>query len=272
MSNENRRLSQAGANLIKAFESCLRPVGGNRFQAYRDPIGVLTIGWGHTNDNGRQFNANTIWTRAECDSEFLKDMDIFEKAVRRRVKVVLTQSQYDALVSFTFNCGEGNLAKSTLLRKVNAKDWDGAAREFAKWNKAGGHTLNGLTRRRASEALLFQGIPDADYDGRPDKVRPPHPEEVADKRLQDMPAQEPDSGGEGVVKSPAESTTIWAKAVEFVGAGGAAVVGAFSGLDWRVAMAIVAILAAGSFFVIRERLKKDDINASGWLGKLLGAY
>ena len=95
-------------------------------------------------------------------------MEGFEEAVRRLVKVPLTANQFDALVSFCYNCGEGNLAKSTLLKRVNAGDHDGAATEFHKWNKAGGKVLAGLTRRRASESLLYQGIPDVDYDGKAD--------------------------------------------------------------------------------------------------------
>jgi lysozyme len=161
-------LGTKGAALVKAFESCLQPVGGGKFRAYSDPVHVLTIAWGHTNHNGRQFDASAVWTQAECDSEFLADMAIFEKAVTRNVTVKLNQDQFDALVSFTFNLGEGNLKQSTLLKKINASDFAGAALEFPRWNKAGGQVLPGLVRRRASEALLFQSIPDSNYDGVPD--------------------------------------------------------------------------------------------------------
>ncbi len=95
-------------------------------------------------------------------------MAIFVKAVNNAVTVPLNQDQFDALVSFTFNLGEGNLKSSTLLKKVNAGDFAGAAQEFQRWNKAGGKVLPGLTRRRACEALLFQSIPDNNYDGIPD--------------------------------------------------------------------------------------------------------
>jgi lysozyme len=174
--NDHLKLTQAGANLIQHFEGCLQPHEG-KFKAYKCPANVLTIGWGHTNHHGRKFDATTRWTMEECNAAFFEDMEGFEMAVRRLVKVPLTPYQYDSLVSFTYNCGEGNLAKSTLLKKVNAQDFAGAAQEFKKWNKAGGKTLAGLTRRRASESLLFQNIPDEDYDGKPDKVvKPPtHP-------------------------------------------------------------------------------------------------
>ena len=82
------------------------------------------------------------WTQKECDDVFMEDMQGFEKAVRRLVKVELEPWQFDALVSFTYNCGEGNLQKSTLLRKVNAGDFRGAALEFHKWNRGGGSPLN----------------------------------------------------------------------------------------------------------------------------------
>jgi lysozyme len=189
--NDKLRLSKAGQNLIKAFESCLRPVGGGRITAYLDPVQVPTIGWGHTNHHGRQFRMGDIWTQAECDEEFRSDMVRFEKAVKQLVKVPLRQWQFDALVSFSFNVGEGALGKSTLLRKVNAGDFEGAALEFQKWNRAGGQVLAGLTRRRASESLLFQNIPDANYDGRPDKVRPPTVEEVPDTEPMPQQVDEP---------------------------------------------------------------------------------
>jgi lysozyme len=174
--NEHLTLTPAGGNLIKHFEGCLQPKG-DKFHAYTCPAGVLTIGYGHTNHHGRKFDTTTRWSLDTCEEAFYEDMETFEKAVRRLVKVELTPFQFDALTSFTYNVGEGNLAKSTLLRKVNAGDFKGAAEEFKKWNKANGKVLAGLTRRRNAEALLFQNIPDENYDGKPDKVvkPPPHP-------------------------------------------------------------------------------------------------
>jgi len=172
--NEDRKLTAAGANLIKHFEG-LKEKSGDRYKPYVCPAGVLTVGWGTTHHGGHKFDAASRWTLQECHDAFIKDMGTFERAVRRLVKVPLTANQYDALVSFCYNCGEGNLAKSTLLKKVNAGDHKGAAAEFHKWNKGGGKVLAGLTRRRASESLLYQGIPDLNYDGKADPKPPAEP-------------------------------------------------------------------------------------------------
>jgi lysozyme len=176
--NEDLTLTPAGANLVKHFEGILQP-HGEKFKAYKCPAGVWTVGWGTTTEHGHQIKPDTVWTRQQCDEAFLRDMEEFEAAVRRLVKVELEPWQFDALVSFTYNCGEGNLAKSTLLKKVNACDFEGAALEFHKWNKGGGKVLAGLTRRRASEALLFQNITDANYDGKADPGNKPAIEPMA---------------------------------------------------------------------------------------------
>jgi lysozyme len=166
--NEHLRLSPAGANLIKHFEGCLKPHDG-RFKAYKCPAGVTTIGWGTTSEHGHPLKLDTVWTRAQCDEAFLHDMEVFEKAVHSAVKVQLDPWQFDALTSFTYNCGVGALKSSTLLKRVNSLDFASAAKEFLRWNKANGKELAGLTRRRKSESLLFQNITDENYDGIADK-------------------------------------------------------------------------------------------------------
>ena len=167
--NDALTLSPAGLKLVRSFEGCEKAVrGSRRFKAYVDPVGILTIGWGHTNATGRRFTADTLWTQAECDDALREDLAKFESAVRGLVKVELEQCRFDALVSFAYNCGVGNLKSSTLLRKVNRRDFSSAAREFAKWNKAGGRVLKGLTRRRAAEATLFQGAGCIEVNARED--------------------------------------------------------------------------------------------------------
>lgn len=138
------KISQNGINLIKQFEGC-------KLIAYKCPAGVWTIGYGHTKGvvRGQKISPE----RAE---KFLKeDIEQFEKGVNRHVSVPLNQNQFDALVSFTYNCGLGALQRSTLLKKLNAGDYAGAANEFPKWNKSNGKVLNGLVRRRAAERALF---------------------------------------------------------------------------------------------------------------------
>jgi lysozyme len=131
----------------------IRNAEGDRLTAYYCPAGVLTIGVGHT---GPDVKPGMRITQAESDALLSADLAKFEKAVARNVKVPLTQNQFDALVSFTYNLGEGNLKSSTLLKRVNAGDMGGAAAEFIKWNKAAGKVLGGLTTRRACEAALFR--------------------------------------------------------------------------------------------------------------------
>ena len=154
--NDDLHTSEKGQNLIKSFESCLKRVGPNQFTTYYCPANVLTIGWGKTNASGRRIREGDIWTQGECDAALREDLAVSERAVKRLIHVEITQSQFDALVSFTFNCGAGALKRSTLLKKVNAKDFDGAAEQFAPWNRGGGKVLRGLVRRRAAEAELFR--------------------------------------------------------------------------------------------------------------------
>jgi len=129
---------------------------GLRTTAYRDAIGVWTIGYGHTAMAGEpKPEAGMTVTAVQADAILGRDLERFEASVEKLLRVPVTQNEFDALVSFAFNLGAGNLGASTLLRKLNAGDKVGAAAEFGKWNKAGGRVLAGLTRRRAEERSMF---------------------------------------------------------------------------------------------------------------------
>lgn len=141
-------INKASIDLIKSFE-------GLKLQAYLCPANVPTIGYGSTKGLTRNDLGRKTITEAEATRLLLEDVARFEKAVDKLVKVKLTENQRGALVSFTYNLGEGNFGSSTLLKKVNAGDFKAAQSEFAKWDKAGGKVLAGLTRRRAAEAKLF---------------------------------------------------------------------------------------------------------------------
>lgn len=133
--------------LIKKWEEL-------RLKAYLPtPQDVWTIGWGHT----RTAKQGMTITLPQAEALFEKDTAWAQNAVNTRVKVPLSQHQFDALVSLVFNIGEGAFAKSTLLRKLNAKDYEGAAQQFLVWNKQKGKTLKGLVRRRAEEMGYFLG-------------------------------------------------------------------------------------------------------------------
>lgn len=139
-----RPISQAGLNLIRDFE-------GRRLNAYQDAVGVWTIGYGHT----RTAYPGQRITEAGAVALLREDIATFERAVSQAVQVPLTDNQYAALVSFAFNVGSGALNSSTLLRRLNAGDYYGAANELLRWNRAGGRELYGLTRRREAERSLF---------------------------------------------------------------------------------------------------------------------
>lgn len=146
------RTSDDGIELIKQFE-------GVRLLAYRDSVGVWTIGYGHTAAAGSPAPTSGMRISDQDAEEILRrDLGKFERGVEGLVKVELQQHQFDALVSFAFNVGLGNLGQSTLLKKVNAQNFDQVPAEFLKWNKAGGKELPGLTRRRHAEAAIFASV------------------------------------------------------------------------------------------------------------------
>jgi lysozyme len=148
------RLSADGVDLIHHFEGC-------RLKAYRCPAGVLTIGWGHTGDDVR---ADSVWTQQQADEAFTRDIERYERGVLSCVTVALQQHQFDALVSFAYNCGLGNLRGSTLLAMLNRGDFEGAAGQFIRWISKGKPAEKGLTKRRKAETLLFRDMEWRQYD------------------------------------------------------------------------------------------------------------
>lgn len=162
MPGPNARLdiSPACLDLIAEFE-------GFRATLYEDVAGHATIGVGHLVHKGNITPADRKGpfgkgiTRQQGMDLLRQDAQRMVQAVRDAVTVPLSQQQFDALVSFTFNVGAGALRRSTLLKRVNAKDFANVEQEFLKWNKAGGKVFAGLTRRRQAEAALFLGKPAA---------------------------------------------------------------------------------------------------------------
>ena len=140
-------ISKDGLELIKSFEGC-------RLEAYQDPVGIWTIGYGHTKG---VYSGMSI-TAEQADAYLRSDVTTAEQAVNTHVTTTLTQNMFDALVSFTFNVGTAAFKKSTLLRKLNLGDIIGAAGEFDRWVYAGGRKLPGLARRRTAEKNFFTSL------------------------------------------------------------------------------------------------------------------
>ena len=137
--------SKQGLALTEGFESC-------RLTAYQDVKGIWTCGWGHV---GPEVVEGLTWTQDQADSQLVLDLTKAEHAVNTLVTVPLTQGQYDALVDFCYNCGIGAFSGSTMLRLLNAGQFDDAANEFQKWSHASGVVVAGLLRRRVAEEDVF---------------------------------------------------------------------------------------------------------------------
>jgi len=166
------KLSQAGADLMHQYEGC-------RNKPYLCPAHIWTIGYGHVlyqeqirlpmvRPEGRtdipmirkeyplKPEDNRVWTKQEIEELFSDDVGNFERGVLRLVPGCAgKQGAFDALVSFAFNAGLGNLQRSTIRMKANRGDWEGAAEAFMVWTKGGGKVLPGLVKRRVAEKALF---------------------------------------------------------------------------------------------------------------------
>lgn len=145
------KTSQAGIDLIHSFEQL-------RLKAYPDPGSKdgrpYTVGWGST---GADIGPGTVWTKEKADQRFASDLSKSEQAVSLLVKVPLTQYQFDALVSFTYNLGIGSLKSSTLLKMLNEGYYSNAGLQLLRWTKNDGVDMAGLVRRRKAELKMFKG-------------------------------------------------------------------------------------------------------------------
>lgn len=139
---------EAALRLIKEFEGC-------KLKAYPDPAtggDPWTIGWGAT---GPGIGPGVEWTQATADARLSQDVTRFANGVKQDVTWAATPNQLGAMISLAYNIGLAAFKKSTLLRRFNSGDVHGAQAEFAKWNRAAGKVMKGLTRRRTAEAKVF---------------------------------------------------------------------------------------------------------------------
>lgn len=151
------KISRTGIDLIKKWEGC-------RLTAYKDSVGVLTIGYGHTSAAGApSVKSGMTITQIEADGILTADLVKYEAAVSKALTRSPTQSQFDAMVSLCYNIGTGGFAGSSVAKKFNAGDLKGAADAFLLWNKGGTpkRVIDGLTNRRAAERQLFLSATEA---------------------------------------------------------------------------------------------------------------
>lgn len=139
------RINDKGIDLIKTFESC-------KLKAYKDIVGILTIGYGHTGGIAKE---GVEIDQSTADALLCEDLDRFEIGVTKCLKVKVNENQFSAMCCLAFNIGLGNFKSSTLLKLVNSGDFSEAAGQFDRWNKAAGQVVSGLTRRRKAERELF---------------------------------------------------------------------------------------------------------------------
>ena len=141
------KVSDKGLALIKEFEGC-------KLTAYQDSVGVWTVGYGHTKTAMRCM----VITQAQADELLARDVAEHAAGVYKALQVKLEQHQFDSVVSLAFNVGVKTVRNSTLLKMINRGDAKMAAAQFDRWNKAGGKVLAGLTRRRAAERKMYEGL------------------------------------------------------------------------------------------------------------------
>ena len=138
------KVSQECVDLVKFFE-------GFEAKAYLCPANVWTIGYGRT----KNVKEGDVVNKRQAERDLLEELEEFGNQVFFAVQVPLEQNEFDALTSWTYNLGVGNLQSSTLLKKLNSGDKNSVPSEMLRWNKAAGKVLAGLTRRRAAEAKLW---------------------------------------------------------------------------------------------------------------------
>jgi lysozyme len=237
------KTNEAAIKLITMFE-------GLELKAYPDPGtggDPWTIGYGHTAAAGMpSVKPGMKITKAQALGILKKDLMVFEDGVERLVKRELTGNQFGALVSFAFNVGLGNLAKSSVLTAVNKGDFVSVPRRLMMWNKAAGRVMTGLSRRRAAEGDLF--------------MTPDGASALLDSGNSAMVPDEPEAG-----KATSKSTTVWSAVA--AGGGGAIAAGKEAvaqvrdtsdllGVQTVFWMLLTALVVGAAVWIIRERIRK----------------
>ena len=230
------QMSQEGREaLLQKFEGC-------KLKAYRCPAGVCTIGYGHTTAAGapKVVDGMTI-TQQQADDMLVRDLKQYEAAVEGMVHQPLTQHQFDVLVDFAYNAGVGNLKSSTLLKKVNAAQFDDVPTELLKWNKGGGKVLPGLVRRRQAEGAWWVSGEHVDEHEQRADPDPVPVRTMADSKQGNAALVTAGLGGLGAAKEVAAQAQDASDTANQL-------VGLLSNTNFLIMSAIIALAAAIWFF------------------------
>lgn len=211
------KLNHAGEALIKRYE-------GLRTQAYRDAVGIWTIGFGHTAMAGApEVTPGMRITRGEADAIFARDAASFADQVAVSIRAPLTDNQFSALVSFAYNVGMGAFRKSSVLKAINGNQFEAVPRRLNMWVLAGGKVLPGLVKRRAAEAALFMSL---DRGLSLFAKTMPVPTDHELEQIQELRSSIQPMLGKGA----SSSSTVWASLVQFL----ATIAAFFTGLMEQV--------------------------------------
>ena len=221
---ERWEISDAALELIKEFE-------GLRLEAYRDPVGIVTIGYGYTNGAGYGpgVQMGDTWTAQQAEDMLREGVMRFANNIQPHFTIKPNPDQFGAFVSLAYNIGWQSFIKSTALKRWNSGDVKGAAEAVTWWNKAGGKVLRGLTRRREAEAALILAEPPVG------RVEPDKPRET-----------------------PSQSKTVQASAVTVASGAGAAIsaVSALDSVAQYIVLGFAGVIILTGLFIMRERLRK----------------
>jgi lysozyme len=259
------KVSRKGLESIKRHE-------GSRNRMYKDPVGLPTIGVGHLLTRSELTSGKIVissqvvhWREGLTDRQvtdlLAQDIHKFEEAVNKSILVTLNQNQFDALVSLAFNIGEGAFQKSTLLRKLNAKDFGGAADQFLRWIYSAGRKLPGLVTRRKEERALFLSAP------KEQPVEPPPPPVEANGPAPEPPVSEaPTSTPETppMPKDDSSKKSLWATIVGGAGAVISSVGGFLTSTEGLIIIAAIGFFGIVVLFMFRQIIM-------GWLRTKLNA-
>lgn len=236
------KMSADGLALVKEFE-------GLRLKAYKCPALVWTIGYGHTSSAGAPIVTSDLEiTRDEAEEVLKRDMGQYEDGVRKLVTIGITQGQFDALVDFAYNAGVGALAKSTLLKRVNAGRFDEVPAEFMKWTKGGGKELPGLVRRRRAEVKLWRGM-DTEKPVCNDEARA-EPDQPAPKK---SIMQSKEANG-AVIAGGAGAIAVVQEVMPIIKEGG----DMLSAMSGTALVCLVIMVAAGAIWYFRKQRLDEE--------------